>query len=225
VTRLTAVTLGLEETVGQTSGEVPVAASEGPVRRPRGDRTRAALVEAALSLFDAKGVESTSIDEITSVAAVAKGTFYVHFQRKQDVLLEQAAQLVLTIQEDPQITAPDVDPVTALGCLADRLAELVSARPRALMGRTIREMVGNRDEWVRVLGERPTLGRLIHPLVERGRASGVLRRDLSVNRVGHGLTILWLDAIIGWAEREDARDLRAELRDTLALYLDGAVVR
>jgi AcrR family transcriptional regulator len=208
--------------VGQTPGDAPAPA---PVRRARGDRTRAALVEAALELFDSKGVEGTSVDEITSVAAVAKGTFYVHFQRKQDVLLEQAAQLVLTVQTDPRITAPDVDPADALGALADRLAELISARPRPLMGRAIREMVGNREQWVRVLGGRPTLGQLILPIVERGRASGRMRTDLSIHRVAHGLTILWLDAIIGWAEREEARDLRAELHATLALFLDGAVVR
>jgi AcrR family transcriptional regulator len=218
--------------VGQTPEEAPVSAraaaaapGAGPGRRARGDRTRAALVDAALDLFDAKGVEATSVDEITSAAAVAKGTFYVHFQRKQDVLLEQAAQLVVTLRSDPAITAPEIDPVTALGALADRLAELITARPRPLMGRAIREMVGNREQWLRVLGERPTLGQLIAPIVERGRASGRLRTDLSVARVGHGLTILWLDAIIGWAERDVARDLRAELRQTLALFLDGAVVR
>jgi TetR/AcrR family transcriptional regulator, cholesterol catabolism regulator len=212
--------------VGQTPDEVPAAVPlAGPVRRARGDRTRAALVDAALELFDTKGVEATSIDEITSVAAVAKGTFYVHFQRKQDVLLEHAAQLVLTLQHDPTITAPTQHPEAALTALADRLAELVSTHPRALMGRAIREMVGNREQWVHVLGERPTLGQLILPIVERGRSAGTVRRDLSVHRVAHGLTILWLDAIIGWAEREAARDLRAELRDTLSLFLDGAVVR
>jgi hypothetical protein len=79
------------------------------------------------------------------------------------------------------------------------------------MGRAIREMVGNREQWVRVLGgARPSDSSSSRSSSADG-PRGRMRTDLSIHRVAHGLTILWLDAIIGWAEREEARDLRAEL--------------
>ncbi|MBO6634516.1 MAG: helix-turn-helix transcriptional regulator, partial [Parvibaculum sp.] len=37
---------------------------------------RAILIEASLRLFAQKGVDATTIDEIVTVAGVAKGTFY-----------------------------------------------------------------------------------------------------------------------------------------------------
>jgi AcrR family transcriptional regulator len=209
--------------VGQAAAPEPVL--HPPGRRARGDRTRAALVDAAVALFDAKGVEATSVDEITSAAAVAKGTFYVHFQRKQDVLLEQAARFVTLIADDPALTDPETDAATALERLGAITGALMMSRSRPLVGRSIREMVGNREQWLRVLGDRPTLGQLIEPIVVRGRADGSIRTDLSPGRLAHGLTILWLDTIIGWSEREERRDLGEELAQALRLWLDGARVR
>ena len=185
----------------------------------RGARTRGQLVEVALALFAERGVEATSVDEITAAAAVAKGTFYVHFQRKQDVLLERAAQLV-----DGVSTARlPRDAAAALGALGGRLATSMAATtPREVVGRMVREIVGNREAWLRVLGPRRTLGDLIRPLVERGQAAGTLRTDLSPARLTQGLVILWLDTVLGWAERPVARDLAAELASATTLFLDGA---
>ena len=189
-------------------------------RRARGDRTRAALVATALDLFGAAGVEATSVDEITSAANVAKGTFYVHFQRKTDVLLERAA-IILEELLDEEMTG---DAPAAIAAMGDRVAALMSTMPRPVMGRMVREIVGNREDWMRVLGERRTLNAIILPVVERGRADGSLRTDLSAQRLAQGLTILWLDAVVGWAERVDERDLAVDLQRATALFLDGARV-
>lgn len=45
------------------------------------------LVDAALTLFLDKGFHATSVAEIVGVAGVAKGTFYLYFQTKEDVLV------------------------------------------------------------------------------------------------------------------------------------------
>ncbi|OWV78078.1 TetR family transcriptional regulator [Rhizobium sp. R635] len=60
-----------------------------PVSKPRtkpAEERRDELMTAAERLFLAKGVEQTTIEEITSGAGVAKGTFYLHFSSKADVL-------------------------------------------------------------------------------------------------------------------------------------------
>ena len=200
--------------------DVPAA---GAQRRARGDRTRTAIIEAALALFDAQGVQATSIDEITAAAAVAKGTFYVHFHRKEDVLLERAAQL--THQLHAQAPPAGADAVAALRALADLTASTVSAGRRALIGRAVRELMGQRAHWERVLGARPTLGMVVEPLVAAGQRQGVLRTDQTARRLAHSLTVLWLDNVITWAERPEPRPLGRELERSLALFLDGALLR
>jgi AcrR family transcriptional regulator len=203
-------------------GQTPSAPVVRPARRARGDRTRAALVAAAIELFGDKGVDATAVDEITAAAAVAKGTFYVHFQRKTDVLLEMAARTI------PELVEGDGDggsAADALRALADRLGERMGAWPREVMGRMVREIVGNREDWLRVLGDRPTLAQVVPPVVERGQASGELRADLSPERQSQALTILLLDGVIGWAERTDERPLAVDLARATELFLGGALAR
>lgn len=60
---------------------------------PRGQRTRAKLLDAAERVFGEQGFERASIVEITRTAGVAQGTFYVYFESKHSVY----AQLVETL--------------------------------------------------------------------------------------------------------------------------------
>jgi AcrR family transcriptional regulator len=60
-----------------------------PTKRPRTkppEERRNELMNAAKSLFLEHGVASTTIDQITSTADVAKGTFYLYFSSKEDIL-------------------------------------------------------------------------------------------------------------------------------------------
>lgn len=49
---------------------------------------RAKIIESAISLFSENNFSSTAIDDIVKMAGVAKGTFYLYFKDKYD-LLEQ----------------------------------------------------------------------------------------------------------------------------------------
>ena len=60
------------------------------VRFPRGmrrrERTRTELLAAAEELAAKRGLDTVSVDEITASANVAKGTFYVHFTDKSELV-------------------------------------------------------------------------------------------------------------------------------------------
>jgi AcrR family transcriptional regulator len=53
-------------------------------------RTRRKLLGAALAIFYERGVDATTIEEITERADVGKGTFYRHFTCKEDLVLALA---------------------------------------------------------------------------------------------------------------------------------------
>jgi AcrR family transcriptional regulator len=56
------------------------------------------LLDAAYSLFIEKGITATAIDEIVKKAGVAKGTFYLYFKDKEDILekliLKKSSEIV-----------------------------------------------------------------------------------------------------------------------------------
>jgi TetR/AcrR family transcriptional regulator, cholesterol catabolism regulator len=63
----------------------------GPPDDPR-ERKRRRIVEAATELFTRHGYRRVSVDEIAQQAQVAKGTVYLYFQNKADLLLHAVAE-------------------------------------------------------------------------------------------------------------------------------------
>lgn len=49
------------------------------------NRTKRKIFEAAMELFAKQGYDGTSVDEITSVVGIAKGTLYYHFSSKEEI--------------------------------------------------------------------------------------------------------------------------------------------
>jgi AcrR family transcriptional regulator len=61
---------------------------------------REELMDAAERILVDKGVAATSVDEIVSAADVAKGTFYIHFESKERLLLSLQQRFVDTFCRD-----------------------------------------------------------------------------------------------------------------------------
>ena len=49
--------------------------------------TKRKLMEAAQKLICEKGLNDTSVEQITETAGVSKGTFYTYFKKKEDIVL------------------------------------------------------------------------------------------------------------------------------------------
>lgn len=68
------------------------------------ERTRAALLDAAVEVVAEKGMEAAKISDITTAAGLANGTFYNHFTDKDEILREAsygiAAEVARQLDED-----------------------------------------------------------------------------------------------------------------------------
>lgn len=78
--------LGMKPAPKQVKRKITV--DHPPRRRTerRREKTLLVLMEAALGLFYEKGIYWTKIEDITERADVGKGTFYQHFESKEDLL-------------------------------------------------------------------------------------------------------------------------------------------
>ncbi len=185
----------------------------------RSERTRAAIREAANALFLEQGVDETTVDAICAAAGVSKGTFYLYFHRKEDLLLEYGLQRLRRIRDMlPTLISRETfrDALTAI------LDEVVRGKDwgREVTGRAILEM-GTSAERLPV--EAPH--KLIQPLVEIGQARGEIRRDIPSDALAHFVLRSILGALRDWGLGADAVDRETALNYALTLVFDAIGAR
>jgi AcrR family transcriptional regulator len=73
---------------GESGGTAPETAKAASNRVERAAERRAAIVEAALDEFIARGFAATRLDDVAKRAGVAKGTIYLHFKDKEALFEE-----------------------------------------------------------------------------------------------------------------------------------------
>ncbi len=141
-------------------------------RRERKKReVRRRILRAAAQLFADKGYEGATIDEITRIADIAKGTFFNYYPRKDALLPELALELLEDLEDE--IGAPE----SWEGSYRQRilrflteLGALVHRDPQLFMVMVV--------ENVRALGMRPEeegereIRRIIEQLLERAVEHG-----------------------------------------------------
>lgn len=90
------------------------SAARSGAAETKGDRTRAALIEAAYQLFNNKGYHATSMRDIATEAGLALGGIYNHFQSKEDIFVAMLLERHPFLEILPELQAAQGDTVEAL---------------------------------------------------------------------------------------------------------------
>ena len=143
-------------------------------REERARRTRAKIRRVAGELIVAKGIEATTVDEIAAAAKIAKGTFYLHFKSKEDLILEYAHRRL----EHVKSVLPEI---LMLGSTRDALHAVVDAVVKGkdwhpdIVKLVVLKIASSFDQ-LRAIDLRNTL----LPVIELGVGRGELRTDIEL---------------------------------------------
>jgi AcrR family transcriptional regulator len=82
-----------------------------PEELRKGRKQRRLIIEAAISLFSGNGYNQTHVSHITDTLHISKGTFYLYFRNKNDLLVALFEHIVdeLTTVEDIIADEPNID--------------------------------------------------------------------------------------------------------------------
>jgi len=168
-------------------------------REEKKERTKAAILEAALKLFTKNGFENTSIDDLASAAGIGKGTVYSYFRSKSEIFLAFCEeQLVYVDRELAEKSAPGAPLLQQLLTLFMGEFRFISDNRefgRILMRETIfpKELTVDRsgdlhDKYIE----------LLVPLFKQAQQRGELRRDLELILVVGHFYGLYTMTVSGW---------------------------
>jgi AcrR family transcriptional regulator len=94
-----------------SAGETPDANELPPEELRKGRKQRRLIIEAAISLFSANGYNQTHVSHIADALHISKGTFYLYFKNKNDLLVAIFEHIVdeLTTVEEIIADEPNID--------------------------------------------------------------------------------------------------------------------
>lgn len=181
------------------------------------------LVAAAFDLFEKRGFDNTTVDEIARRAGMAKSTIYIHFSGKEDILvagIQPLVDLLLGVLDAPEALT---------GSYASRLAfvmrscvELGLSNPKEA---SVLALLGP-DTAVGLLtrARRSEFERRVSGLIVEGVKAGEFRRDLNPLLASRLLLSLsnWVTV---WYKSKGSLT-RDEVTDAVAsIALDGVLAR
>jgi AcrR family transcriptional regulator len=181
-------------------------------------RNRAALLEAAIDLFQEYGLRATKLEEICERADVSARTFFNHFETRehlyQAIARERAEQLALLI--DGQADDPRPFGEQLLTLFAEMGAYL-SARPayRELVGEMLSQNLERGSETARA----GLIGRAMRSFVEEGVARGEITRRHAPEVLADLLLGAMTTALTNWCASEEY-DLNDGLEQAARALLD-----
>jgi AcrR family transcriptional regulator len=180
-------------------------------RQRRKQQTRQQIFQAAMRLFEKKGIFGTTVEEITQAADVGKGTFFNYFPSKEAILSALAERQLAVID---QAVAKAENATTVRPILRDMCKELSSGPGRSpIMLRSLFAMVLSNQMLFELFSGALQTGReKVATIIQRGQQIGEVRRDIPaieiarcLQQAAFGTSFIWAASqpsdLMAWQER------------------------
>ena len=181
---------------------------------------RERIYEAALTLFRSQGYDSTTVDQITRHAGLAKGTFFNYFPTKDAVLRYLGTREIGRLGST--LLTSGNERGTAIGKLKRLMAVLAESleADRSLVSLIFRNGVTAPDLFAGDAG-----GFSLQPvaslLIRQGQFNGEVNRDLDPDGLAAALDALYLQQLVRWCESNRPYPLAERLTGIVDLLLLG----
>ncbi len=202
---------------------------------PGGERTqekevkRQKIMQAAIKVFSRKGYSPAAIDEVAKGAEIAKGTLYLYFQDKEDLfystIMHVIDNLSLLLQEKLD---EKNSPIKILEELAFYQLQYFSQN-RDFFGifQTILNdnlLINHKKVFDMLLKKKNDLIDYESEIVEKGKAEGLIRRDIETLDIVNSFDGMVEAAIkqVGSLEKTNKEfDVNSRIKAIMKIFLEG----
>ncbi|HZT55077.1 MAG TPA: TetR/AcrR family transcriptional regulator [Burkholderiaceae bacterium] len=190
-----------------------VTSAPGSRRERKKANVRQRILDAAVRLFGAHGIDAVTVDAIAEAADVGKGTIYNHYQTKEDIVVAFMVAMEAQVQKRAAVADARAPAATVLTRFLQR-----QFKPKEPHHRFVRvflgEMLAHTEQFLpAMVAMQRVADPPLHELFTRLRARGAIRGDvpapqfvLALKTLHLGLTALW--AVEGPPFRNTYRTLR-----------------
>lgn len=157
----------------------PTHAARGVDAGGKSQRRRKELIDVAAKIFQDKGYEAASIQDVADALGILKGSVYYYIDSKEDLLfavIREVHESALANME--RIRELDADPLTMIRLFVESHVKHVSDNlvKATVFFHDFRSLDPKRREYI--VKERDSYDSFLRELIARGQAEGLIRKDI-----------------------------------------------
>jgi len=189
------------------------------LREPRKKKTKELIVRTAIELFKEKGYDNVTVEEITQLCGIAKGTFFNYFPRKEHLLLHVGSSYNDLLNE---IVQKQRD-----GHLKDRLMDLfrdflrLYLKHYALLRLVLIESIQSAPDTATDASNLTLFQESIRELLEEAIDNGSLRSRHDANDCATVLVAVFYQMLLGVSAGANEDELTAALQKKFDIIWEG----
>jgi len=200
-----------------------MAKSTTTPRKEQAAKTRQEIFDAAIELFDRKGYENVSMNEICEKAGVSTGAFYHHFKAKDQILMEQFLKADDFYRELLEDIAGMDDYREKLRAFTTSIMRFMADMGLKMVKVTYHTQIGP-DKKASYLGnEKRALYSIIEGLYREGQERGEVRQDLRVEELARLTIHCYRGIVYDWCLANGAFDLVRTGEEMVDILTDGVL--
>ena len=195
-------------------------ASRPTKRQSQAQKTKRKPYEAGIRAINEQGFHAVTVEDITTAAHVAKGSFYTHFKSKEDLVFS-------TLAYSDEIYAQAYQQVQELSFLPmiTQFVRLSYPEYEKWGKGIIRAMVSNyftqNDQ--EYYGDDRVLLQCLRGIVDRGKQDGLLDERISTNEYAHILLSTMIGVEILWCFDKQGRSLADMMEQAVRVTARGMI--
>lgn len=196
--------------------------SELSKQQLKSKETKERIFQAAKAILQRSGYENLSIKNICEEAGVSNGSFYHHFQSKDDLLsyhLEEQPAV------NPELLAIPADKESAKAAIVEVYLNYASYCYVLGVG-FIAGYYHTKNQALNpdIRTERPYPIVTVQQYLEKAVAANAIQLKLSIEEVVTDIRMLVIGNAFEWALRNGEVDLKENIRRSISHYLDGVLL-
>lgn len=195
---------------------------KGKVKRRDGLERQAQIMSIGLKLFSEKGYNGTSIDDIITTAGIAKRTFYLHFESKNDLLNSIIGLYFKIIYDAVKVLdlSQQIPPEEIKKFLIDIINYLAKMPELLQFGKLIlRDIIGLGDEQLRRFYEfQNALINVIAEYFRKGQKEGKLLMEADAATVAVLIVGAAKELLFRWLVLEENIDFEKSINTSMDIF-------
>jgi AcrR family transcriptional regulator len=187
-------------------------------REEKKAQTRQKIADSAIELFEMQGFETTTVQQITERAEVAKGTFFNYYDSKEDLILELQGMVVMRQIENvfgkPGPIIPRLQAILFEYARQFTMSRSVTrAVLQGIFGSTkLREAQVNRCDELHVS---------LIPIFESAQQKGEIRADMPAATIAQLAVQTYFGTLMSWAIDQGEPEFADQIALAFEVFIQG----